>query len=249
MFSLKAEDIYDVAYPLHFSSNLFGLTSFTIVRYGNDYKATVNLFNLLCINLSTVWSIVAGLTFYANMDLISNSFSRNVSEFFEQSAFFLIYNSLSVSIVCNWWIFKSREKFPQILRLLNNVDEELKLMNETFNLKKQKLVILCFAFFVEALLFANIALSFAVERPATIVFAPVFNFCSTFVAVANIFACFHFTFWIWAIKLRMGKLNSAFKREGTLNQSHELLAKVAVLHEKLVDASELINHCYGVPVR
>lgn len=67
----------------------------------------------------------------------------------------------------------------------------------------------------------------------------------------NVLFVFQFTFWIWALKLRNHKINVHLRDNFSHvngNRSSENLNRIAILHDKLVDVSELINRCYGMLV-
>lgn len=244
MFSLKAEDIYDVVSPLHWSSNLFGLTSFSIIRVGKDFEVTASFFNILCISLSTVWSLLAEITFLNSIEMFAELIDDKFSKFFEKSALYITLISLLLSIASNWWIFLLRKKFSEILRLLNEVDEELKKMGEVFNLRRHKKVVLIFVFTVEVIIGGALVTTYLIKLPGNWFFSNVLNITGTFLAIGNIFTCFHFSFWIWGLKLRIVKFNSIFE----MSAPSLCIEKLASLHHKFFDISELLNHCYGVPV-
>lgn len=256
MFSLKADDIYDVAEPLHFFSKIIGLSSFTVARKDGKFVARRSLFNFLCILLTTLYSSATGIFFILHIQEMSQTSPFAASNFFEKGMFCAMLGVFYVSNQSNWWIFFSRKSFCRILNLLAEVDDELETLKVPINFRKHKKVVLGFVVAIKAFIIVDVILVYFAEVIGNIshVAVPAFVMFTTFVLMEiGLFAIFQFIFVMWAVKLRYQKIN-LFLEENFLNSNTESkdgkdqIKKAATIHDKLVDVSEAINRCFGVPV-
>lgn len=254
MFSLQADNIYDVIKPFHFFSMLIGITSFSISKgKKKNFEASINCFSVSCIVLTTIWNLVSGAFF---IHLLSTSDSKPivVSQFYETVSFFMTIVFILITISFNLLTLKERNHFATLLNLMRDVDRELNELNNRVNLKKQKIILLAIIVTVKTLVFFNTIISYGLHRTTGTPFLiDFFVWLIMYVAMeSNIFACLHFIFWTWTVKLRFKKLNqilelkscSAFYDTLTIHKFNKILE----LHDKLVDASQLICRCYGIPV-
>lgn len=255
MFSFKADNVYDVAEPLHICSQLIGLTSFSIQIQNQNFVARVKCLNLLSILLTTVWVSIFTTWLINNLQNMWDSNFVSLSEVYENSMTCVTLGFLCALTISNWWLFFARHHFSRTLNLVQEVDNELKEMKVSVNFKSHKKVVLFFILVtkVTALCEFVIINSHLTDdtRNRTNWFITIFLFVSTEI---NVFTLTHFTFWMCVVHSRFKKIN-LFVEEKFLKSviestedGNEKLRKVAYLHDKLVDATESINRCYGVPV-
>lgn len=254
MFSFKADDIYDVAQAFHLGSKSIGLTAFSIERKNGIFAAKRSLWNVMCIAISTIWSIAAGIFFIRDFGKVSEKFSAVEANVFEKSVYVVLVGFFMISTLSNWWIFFSEKQFCKILNLLKEVDDNLEEMKVPINLKKHKKFIMTFVVTAITLIVACVVLSYRFDPSSGMFESPIFVITSMcFLIELGIFTFFHFIFMVWAVRLRYEKIN-LFLQENFLNEiifvheENEKLVSVAAIHDKLADVSEGINHCYGISV-
>lgn len=256
MLSLQADTIYDVIKPVHFCSQLIGISLFTLKYKKGVFVQTVTGFNILCMMVST--ALLSGFTvwFIFNFEKFYFLQSISSSSFFENSMLCAAHCSLFSIIFAYWWIFGMRQHFVRILNHFKMVDEELYILGVPVDLKKHKKVILILLCAFKLILL----LAFILTRKVNHTFqGHNFNLIPvvlmyTWIEVNHMILS-HLTLWMWAVKSRYQKLNE-FVRKSFLESSAFTpknaickLNTVALLHDKLVDISECINRCYGTPVR
>lgn len=254
MFSLKANDVYDVIEPLHFFSKIIGLTSCTIERESAKFACRKSVFNLLFVILSTLWSVASAYFYYLNANHDSNGFNSYIRRGYEKSVYLIIIVMFYISTQTNWWIFFAQNSFCKILNSLAKVDKELQELRVPINLRRHKKVILAFVVFVKISIALNLWVMYLSEKTEKFV-----NVSVTMLVFAGIlmelgiFTIFHFIFAVWSLKLRYENINLFLMENISMitdekNDGNEVLTRIAILHDKLVDASQAINRCYGVPV-
>lgn len=254
MFSLKADNIYSVAKPLHFCSQLTGLTSFSITRKNGLFVTIVNCFDVFCVIISsTLYSVIA-IKFLLNKDAMWDVNQIATSSVFEDCMFIIIMTFFLNSILTIWWSFGARKYFADIFNLLQEVDEELVEIKVPVNLRHQKKVILMFVTFVKLLTTCSLYLTSQIGADVYYI-STILLIAMLFTIELTIFNIFQFSFIMWTVKLRYKKIN-LFLKENFLNSENrkivdgnKKLDKVAILHDKLVDICESVNRCYGFPVR
>lgn len=256
MFLFKADNIYDVIKPLHFFSQTTGLTSFTIRRRNGVFVGSIRWFNVLFIALSTVWTIFVMFVFITDRQKMWKINGVQVSEVFQNSMFCVLLAFLTTSIMFNWWTFGSKRHFARALNLLCEVDEELLELKVPVGLRKHKVVIVFFAVFVKSFTTASLCVTRVIGSHSKMFRVNIILLISMYLCIEMaIFAIHHYTFWMWAVKIRYPKINLFLKENflksvnHNMKEGNEKLCRAALLHDKLVDVSECINRCYGVPVR
>lgn len=265
MFSFEAENIYDVVRPVHLSSQLMGLTAFSIRREKGIFVESVTWFNLLCIALSVLNISSFSLWFISQVESVWQANNISISEVFQSSLFCVQLSFMFVENLAILSFFSSRKKFCLLLNLIMEVDKELEEMKVPMNFRKQKIVVSFFILFHKALTTIAIFLGYIlgdglnVFKSNFLVWLSMFFFIETTAYLIS-----HFTFWMWAVKLRYEKINLFLKKnflttmscdkEGSKGSCYnedgnEKLNTAAWIHDKLVDVSECINRCYGSVVR
>ena len=253
MFSLKANNIYDVTKSLHFFSGLLGFSSFSVKKVNHNFVQYTNSFNILCIAYSTFCNIALIVIYLTCFDTFYYN-SLRTSEIFQTSMHIIVVFFLLISVLINWWSFFARKYYPAILNIFAEIDEEFCKIKLHLNFKKHKNVILIFVLLTKVLMGF---LAFLLQEHSEIK-DPLY-----FVGFYSTFTYFEFTtlttsqylYWIWAVKLRYRKINMYLSKHffsdqlQTLESGSRKLNISALLHEKLVDASEAINQYYGIPVK
>lgn len=251
MLTLKASDVYDVARPLHLYSQLLGVTSFSLRRVDGTFLAAYTWLNVLSLLLSNFWSLCFAVCFlFSVMDLwIVEEVS--LTQIFEKSIVCIFFGFSICAVATNFWLFFARKHFATVFNLLIRIDEELERLTVPVNLKKHKLLCLLFIVFVQALAAFDVCLMEFIARASNLYKTNMFfDFTIWFSLQLTFLSVFHFMFMMWAVKLRYEKINSMMELlvKDSAPNGKEKLTSLAELHDSLVDVSEQINRCYGVPV-
>lgn len=259
MFLFQANDIYDTARPLHACSQLIGLTSFSVKKVLGKFVVCLNLFNILCIVLSSILTISISV-FYTIIknDLYEDEITE-ISDAFENSILAVTFVYMMVLLLQNWWFFLARKYFADILNSLKEFDDNLKVR---LNFQSHRKIVLTSVCSIKTVIVLVTFAAFTHDDTVSdyLVGQPVwkhFFFALTIMITIelNIFLTLQFTFWMWSVKLRYQKLNDFIRenflstREENEKNGNDNLQKAAFLHDKLVDVTKYINICYGVPVR
>lgn len=254
MFSSEAENVYEVFKSLHFCSGLIGLTSFSILRADGKFVQRTSLFNIFCLLFASIWNLTMTKIYLNNFDHVHEP-SLAASGVYMTSLWVLITSFTAITLLVNWWSFFARKYFPDIINILSDVDDELSKVDAAVNLKKHKRMLLIFIFSTKIfLMITAICTHFDIELTSNkymvyVLMLGVFTYMEL-----NVFITCHFTFWMWTVMLRYQKINSFLIKsfsnpdKNIFKRSKNSLDICASLHEKLVDASEIINQCYGIPV-
>lgn len=252
MFSFKAENLYEVVKPLHLYSRMFGLTSFSVGVSKHKIDVSLNLLSVFCVLYPTIWSLSTIGLFFLVKDEAAQLEGYWVSNIFEIGIYCFSFGFTLTMNLDNWWSFFSRKQFSDLLNVFKEVDEELSRNKSSINYVQHKKIVLIVIIGVNALALLMISSTALYIWSCKLSFTYfVWVFSLTIFVIQNIFVIFHFLFWIWAVKIRYQKinffLNENFLKNEVINGENKLNV-AAVLHDKLVDTSELINQCYGVPV-
>lgn len=259
MFSLNANDIYDVGKPLHICSQILGLTSFTIKQKHGFFVASVNIYSIICNVSSSALCLYFGAWYMKNKDEFQ---VMEGSEVFENSIVCVSFGYLSFCLFQNWWFIFVRKYFADILNMLTEIDNDLQVMKVPVNHRHHKAVVLLFICIVKLITSVIIVAALVAightntsgteEKFASKLFIPVAVMVTT---ELNVYVMQHFTFWMWTVKIRYEKINLFLQRSflTSVNTSAkdglDNMNKAARLHDKLVDVSKSINICYGLPVK
>ena len=249
MFSIKADNIYDIAQPLHYCSRLFGLTSFSIRYEDKSLKASTDMQSVISFLFSFVWSSSYIVLFFMLPRDDLNIYKIWVSEFSEIGMAFLTFGFIISSNVGIWWTFFAKHHFSKLFNLIVKMDEDLLKIKHSLNFKQHKKIIWVFVTIIKLLLIYPIFSTSFLIRPMNLSIL-VCVILTTFLVLMNILVIFHFLFWIWAIKIRYVKVNSYLEENfSDVTKEMKKLNISAKFHATLVDSSEIINRCYGVPVK
>lgn len=253
MLSLKASDVYDVAKPLHFYSQLLGVTAFSLRSVDGVFTAACSGLNVLFIVLSTFWSFSFGVIFLLSLGDLWIVEKASLTGIFEKSIAFIFVGFSICSVLTNWWLFFAKKHFASIFTLMFKVDKDLERLKAPVNLKKQKLFIFSFIVFSQLLAFFDVCLIELISDYNKLYKVNLWLIMTIWICLQlTIVSIFQFVFIMWMVKLRYEKINFLMEKElliETANpRGYEKLTSLAKLHDSLVDVSENINRCYGLPV-
>lgn len=252
--SSKSANAYTVAKPFHFVSKVFGLTSFTVAHENGKFITSTSVFNIFCILSSTVCCIVGSFYFHEFMYLVRERFSKyEISNTIEKSSIVLTIFYVYSLIFVNWWIFCSQRFFGKIFNALAEVDDELKAMNTACNFNKQRRIVISVLIMAAIPVMYHIAGSFAMILIMDEHWIGAAIFAMWIYMTAMGYTLFQFAFFMWQVKIRYQRINSYIVNlHSTRNYGHtkasDPLKVAAILHDNLVDISQLVNRCYGLPV-
>lgn len=259
MSLVKIPSIFDAIKPLHFYSQLFGLTAFSIRRNITWHHETfVSFCNYFCILLTTSWhgySIVNSV-FLEHLWKVSDR--TYMSEFFENCLKILIVGNCTIIIYILWWLFAMQSIILKALSLFNDVDEALCDMNAGVNHKKHHRTTLTFVVFIFIL---NVFKTGTEALSSYLLNAYETTFMASigeFIGFAYVFLLSGQTVFIMlSVQIRYQKINKiliAKYKETILNfqrpsKHHDkVFQKLPVLYCKMADVCEILSYCYGIPV-
>lgn len=244
------ENINTVFRPLHLYSRLFGLTAFSIKMKNDVFVQQTNSFNIFCFTFSTFWNFAMTAIYITHFNNMYDPILLS-SEVFETTMFLLSALFLVITIVINWWSFLSQKYFPGILNSLLEVDKILADIGSPVNVKQHKQKMIFTVIFVNVFIVCATYLLDSGKMKENCSINYLISITTFMYLGLNVVVIFHYIFWIWSIKLRYQKINSYLIKNLLSPIKHGINLNIIIsakLHEKLVDASESINRCYGVPV-
>lgn len=253
MLTLKANNFYDAAKPIHLFSQIFGLTAFTVRREGNTLKFVTTSFNVACVIISMIRSFTIYFMLYFGFNWETGVVLD--SKVYSTFMMVLMFSFTMVSVSVNWWTFAAKKSFSNIFNLMDEVDEELSVLKNSVNLEKHKLYaylgILCTVSYSSFTLMMIIYMTRDQVHNALYYTFIVSLFLST---MLDLMFIIHYVLVVASVKVRYRKINlllnkifSCFKIEKEKSGNDQLI-KAALLHDKLVDATQHINSCFGFPV-
>jgi len=259
MFSFRADSIYDVIKPFHICCQLIGLVAFSIRKNdGQGFKAFLSLGNVVCFLLSTAWTVLITVLYVVNSGEVFGANRQHFSIVFEKSIVAVLISYIIIHATSNWWLLLYRKRFASLVRNIEDTDTILTKYGCLINFRRHKYFILFFLQFciLSPILPIYFSIKLAEEtkmyRVNVVALTSMYFFLVSFILLMTQFA-----FIIWAVKMRYQNVNGALERQflmpfnNAINQSQpkrERLNELAIIHDKLVDASEDISCCYGVPV-
>lgn len=242
----EADDVYDVAKPLHFWSKFLGLTSFNIEKKNGKFIATKSALNVFCIALSSLWIPYCGVLYIQLHENIYENEKFIMSEVYERTVKTVMMDFFVIMALSNWWIFCSQKALCDALNSLHEVDAAFKEMKSPIDHKKHRKFTVAFIVVTKVMIVLNIWGSFQPENLSYVHVPIKLAVLMCFVVELSVFTTFHFVFLMWAVKLRYQKLNSIIEENFDLQNFK--LRNLASIHDKLVDVSEALNRCFGVSV-
>lgn len=259
MPSIKAKNIYDVINPIHSFSRIIGLTSFSIKKDNHEnYGGFVSFYDVLCLIISSTWYVFTVMWYLFSKQLWDLK-HEYLSKLFENSSLVLVCLQITSFVLINVGFFVLKEKFVIILNLMKDIDEVLLDMNASIDHERHKRFTMNFLIAATTVNFIGGIISLitakitgAYEWSMLMAFG---DFSSTQVFIM---LCSQIIFFIWAVKIRYQSINSilvenfafkTLKSEKSILRESKVLTKCAVLHDNLVEVSERLSYCFGLPVR
>lgn len=254
MFSLRADNIYDVVKPLHLCSTIFGLTSFTVSDSSGKFLAvSTGFWNIFCIIFSSIWSLMTLGMFFSHHEDISAQTSDYWSSKISARGFICIFvGFIFIFNLVNWWTFCNRKQFARLLSTVTEWDNDFEVMKHRHpsNYVQHKRIVLIFIALLTLLAIHSIVSTIYFNCTHNLDMIHMICSLASVILLQFInFVIFHFIFWVWAVKLRYQKINMYLDEALPNEEPNKKLNIAATLHDQLVDITELINQCYGVPVR
>lgn len=259
MFSISAENIYDVIKPIHAYSQFIGLTAFTIRKNKSQkYEGFVTLLNVLCIIISSCWSltIIFRLIFYETIWVLNQEY---LSKFFENGSRIVLSFFMAIILFACWWLFLIKDKFVILLELIFDIDQSLMELGSPVNHLKQKKFLIFFLIFTRIMHISEAVGTFFMSKITKFYNVSFYSLMGNLIGsecFAMLFS--QFIFLIWTLKIRYQHINNFLKKinseehrshfENSSKIKKENLKTLQILHNKLIDVADMISFCYGVPV-
>lgn len=255
MSVVLVSNMLDVLKPLHFFLQISGLSSFSIQSdKTHGYKCRVSCYNVFVLVLSTFWQLY-GIYFVTSVD---NFWDIEANVDTEAHLSKVYDNFVSAVLVANcvimtfsiWWFFIIKLKFVQILNEIDEVDDALGSLGspvEHVQHRKFLFLILVFQNFLITLL---TIMTFLSAYFANFYKANLFNSISEFIALQYLYLLIvHFNFFILSVRRRYQHINVLLKNAAKLEITDvQVYQKLASLHIKMVDITEKVSFCFGIPV-
>lgn len=255
MFSNKAKVIYDVVNPIHSFSRIFGLTSFSIKKDNHkNYYGFVTFYDAFWLIISSLWSffVVFWFVFQNKLFELNHEF---LTKLFGKCFGVVAFSEVTIFLVTNWRFVFIKNEIINILKLIDEVDEELTTMNARVDLTSHqrflKLFLILVTFFnmlgaFTSFITANLTGAY---NPSIIV--TLFDF---FIIQLFVLLCSQFGFFMWSVKVRYFHVNRILEEKfclttvqngKSLQMKSKTVTSIAILHEKIVRISECLSDCYG----
>lgn len=253
----RAENIFDVARPLHQFSRVFGLTAFAIdENEGRSWKARVTVLNIILVLLLSAYLLTLSVFFVINFDELMNMegiFVTNViriATILVTEVFIFTVMMISITTII------TRHSIVKIFNIIAEFDRELFNLGVEQNHKKHK--ILVFTLMTGWTLLTSFALigSVALHNLHGGFSMNIILFLSLAACINFIFAFeFQFILVLWSIKVRFREVNRFLCKSFNSNSANcddylkiKNLIMAARLHEMLVNATEAVSEGFGVAV-
>lgn len=255
----KPYTIWDSVSPFHIIMKFFGYACFSIDGDITEGKIKCKFIDIFGLFLTV--TIISGLIYlnYAfNLSLISTS--SNVINI--GSRFVLLFGITNVLFSCLLMFFR-REKVWSIFTRCHKFDEEMTALRMALdhkaNLRKFILAaIFAFVLFLAMTIVSNYFLYFCFDAPISIYLLVSYNTINGSMTTSLISTAVT----LYAVYLRFNLINDAMKKffvteeeeeEGGKGQKASVLlckivAKLADLHDSLVDIVNAFNHCFSFQV-
>lgn len=252
--STKNANVYAVAKPFHSVSKLLGLTSFTITHEKGKFVVSTSAFNIFCILSSTISCVVGCFYFNEFVHAVRERFSNyEISSTIEKSSIVLTVVFVYSLIFINWWSFCSQQLFGKIFNALKEVDDELKTINTVDNFARSRRIVISVLFLATVPMIYYMAASFFMVLLLDDLWKAAVIISMWIYTTAINYTLLQFAFFMWQVKIRYRCINSYVSslnstKIHSLLKASDPLKVPAILHDRLVDISQLINRCYGLPV-
>lgn len=255
MLFRKADDIYDAYQPVHLISRSIGLTSFSMKTEKGKLEASSTCLSLCIIISTTVLNLVLAHRFVTKTEEMWIVNEKVLPKIFIDAMYFLILTFSIQTIILQTWTFCTMESVARILNLMTEIDNELsrQFLFQVNYTKQRKyflgstlfgLTFIAFSFTLTVMM-SDYNEVFKLSIPQSISM----GLCMS----TNALLMCQFFYFIWSAKMRFRSINSLLsdssnQRADNFFAIKEKLKKIANIHDLLVDVTQSINKCYGVPV-
>lgn len=255
MLFSKADDIYDVFQPVHLISRSIGLTSFSLKTEKGKIVASTTCLSL-CIIISTiVLNLVLAHRFVTKTEEMWIVNDKILPKIFIDAMYFLILSFSIQTIILQLWTFGAMGSVAKILNLMTEIDNE---MSRHFmfrvNYTKHRKCFVCQSLTaLIAIVVSMVATNLLSEyNDVYKLSTPQSISMGLCIATSTLLMC-QFNFFIWSTGMRFRKINFFLKENIGFDPENNLTIKeklqtFAIIHDMLVDVTQNINKCYGVPV-
>lgn len=254
MFFSRADDIYDVFLPLHIISRSIGLTSFSLKTEKGKIKASATCLSLCIIITTTVLNLVLAHRFVTKTDEMWIVNEKVLPKIFIDAMYCLVLTLFFQTIILQVWTFSAMGSFARVLNLMLEIDNELsqQFMFQMNYTKQRKYFIGCSLVAITFIALLNIFSHFSSEYHKVYKLSALQSFSLGFCMITSTTLMCQFYLCVWSIRLRFQKINfllkESFKSWVSDYVMKEKLKRIANVHDLLVDVTDNINKCFGVPV-
>lgn len=251
MSVLKVGNVLSVMKPLQFLSQMFGLTSFSIQSdKTHGYRCNVSTFNVVILVLSTCWYIHGIYFVTAAKEFYETDGDNGLSRFIGSCVSVILDANCVTMIFSIWWFFIIKSKFVPIFNGFDEVDDVLKSLGSQVDHAKHRRY-LCYTLAFLNIFLTTVTISAYLSAYFNNFYKPsIFTSIAEFIAFQYIYLLLvHFNFFMLSVRGRYQHINGLLKNAAkNENIDIEFYQKLAILHDKLVDISEKVNFCFGIPV-
>jgi hypothetical protein len=256
---LRAENIFDVARPLHRISRCFGLTAFAIHKNeGRVWKARITLLNFIGVLVLSAYLLSLSVYFVIHFDklMFFDELKIKITKVIRIATILVTVTFILTTAIISVITLITRHSIVRVFNIIAEFDEEILNLGIRHNHKKDKILVI--SIFAGWTLFSSSAIITSIYlnklfdgfHVDPILFLSIV-FCINSVLLFE----FQFISVLVSIKVRFRELNrflwlnfnstSPYQDDRT---KIKILNMTARLHEMLVFASEAVNEGFGVAV-
>lgn len=126
---MKVYKSYDVFYPIHVTSRIIGLTTFSIKTSGDVFKARISIFDLCFFCLSLWWCFTISLIITVEPESYFEILDVKIfTKLFISSILSMFFIFLALIAFNNIWFVIICKKFALILNQLDEIDSEVSVL-------------------------------------------------------------------------------------------------------------------------
>lgn len=251
MSSVKVANMLSVLKPLHFQAQMFGLTSFSIQRDKTfGYRCHVSIFNAAILVLSTLWYIHGIYFVTAAKELYETDEDSGLSRFIGSCVSVILVANCVTMIFSIWWFFIIKSKFVPIFNKMDEVDDVLESLGSQVDHAKDRRY-LCYTLAIQNIFLTTVTIFAYLSAYFNNFYKPnIFTSIAEFIGFQYIHLLHvHFNFFMLSVRKRYQHINGLLKNSARSEiVDVEFYQKLAILHDKLVDISDKVNFCFGIPV-
>lgn len=128
-FIMKLYQSYDIFYPIHLTSRIIGMTSFSIKTSENVFKASISIFDLCFLCLSLWWCLTLSLILKVAPESIFEMLDVKIfTKLFISSILCMFFCFLALITFNNIWFVIICKKFVLIFNQLDEIDSKVSVL-------------------------------------------------------------------------------------------------------------------------